>query len=266
MSAVSPADGLSSCIREVPEAVDPRHLIPGERFPADVDEGRGRPMRPMTDSVIKGVSQMAGEPSSVVEVFADVSCPFTHVGLRRFVDHRRDAGHGDVRLRVRAWPLEIINGHPLDPQVIAEEVEALRAAVAPDLFEEFRSSRFPRTSKPAFALVAAAYRQSLVAGEEVSLFLRDLLFEQGRDISDATVLADVGARFGLRPTGADRAAMDADYAEGRERGVIGSPHFFTPSGSFFCPTLDISRDDEGELHVAIDRAAFEDFLSACFAG
>ena len=57
---------------------------------------------------------------STVEVFADVLCPFTHVGLPRFVDRRRALGRADVTLQVRAWPLEIVNGQPLDPPFIAE--------------------------------------------------------------------------------------------------------------------------------------------------
>jgi hypothetical protein len=52
---------------------------------------------------------------SIIEVFADAGCPFTHVGLRRLVEHRDHAGRDDVVLRVRAWPLELVNGHPLDP-------------------------------------------------------------------------------------------------------------------------------------------------------
>jgi Acetyl-CoA hydrolase/transferase C-terminal domain len=50
----------------------------------------------------------------VVEVFADIWCPYAHVGIRRFV-HRRWAAHrNDLVLRVRAWPLQLVNGEPLD--------------------------------------------------------------------------------------------------------------------------------------------------------
>src|SRR6478735_6336015 len=40
-----------------------------------------------------------------IEVFADVRCPFAHVGLRRLVERRRALGRDDVRLVVRAWPM-----------------------------------------------------------------------------------------------------------------------------------------------------------------
>ena len=50
---------------------------------------------------------------SHIEVFADVSCPFTHVGLRRLVEHRRQLERDDLRIVVKAWPLELVNGSPL---------------------------------------------------------------------------------------------------------------------------------------------------------
>jgi hypothetical protein len=204
------------------------------------------------------------DQSRVVEVFADVCCPFTHVGVRRFVEHRRAVDREQVRLRVRAWPLEIVNGQPLDPGSIAEEVEALRATVAPEMFAGFDVGAFPVTSRPALALAAAAYRRDLPTGEAVSLRLRELLFERGQDIADPSLLAAVERHFDVRVGPADEASVAVDHSEGQGRGVIGSPHFFTPDGSFFCPALDISRDERGGLHIAADDRGFEDFLAACF--
>ena len=205
------------------------------------------------------------ESPKVVEVFADVACPFTHVGLRRFVERRDALGRHDVGLRVRAWPLEVVNGSPLDPRFIAEEVEEIRSQVAPSLFAGFAESAFPSTSLPALALAAAGYRAGLDVGEQVSLGLRDLLFEQGEDIASSDVLARVADDHGIRVGDEDRAAVDADHAEGVRRGVIGSPHFFTPAGGFFCPALDVSRDDRGHLSILADPEAFEAFIMTCFA-
>jgi predicted DsbA family dithiol-disulfide isomerase len=198
-----------------------------------------------------------------IEVFADVLCPFTHVGLRRFV-HLRESAPRPVVLRVRAWPLEVVNGEPLDAQFVADEVEHLRASVAPDLFVGFDPSAFPSTSIPALALSAAVYRQDLTTGEAVALALRDLVFEHGRDVADPRVLDDVAERFGVSVEPADTDSVAADHAEGKARGVVGSPHFFTPEGSFFCPSLDISRDDDGTLHIRFDQTGFERFVDACF--
>jgi hypothetical protein len=84
----------------------------------------------------------------VVDVFADVWCPFTHVGLRRIVARREMLGRSDVVFHVRAWPLELENGRPFEADFIAEEVDALRAQVAGDLFTGFEPAHFPSTTLP----------------------------------------------------------------------------------------------------------------------
>ena len=55
--------------------------------------------------------------------------------------------------------------------------------------------------------------------------------------------------------------MLADHAEGVRREVIGSPHFFTPSGDFFCPSLDVTHDPTGGLQVRFDPESFETFYT-----
>jgi predicted DsbA family dithiol-disulfide isomerase len=197
-----------------------------------------------------------------IEVFADVCCPFTHVGLRRVVDRRHDLGRDEPRLYVRAWPLELANGMPLDAALIGEEVDELRRQVAPDLFRGFDRSAFPHSSLPAFALAAAAYQRDLPTGEAVSLELRAALFEQGRDVSDPDVLAAIATRHDLRsPDDADRHRAVEDWHDGQARGVVGSPHFFLATGDFFCPTLDISRDN-GQLRITTDEESIATFIDA----
>jgi predicted DsbA family dithiol-disulfide isomerase len=203
------------------------------------------------------------EPT-VIEVFADVGCPFTHVGLRRFVERRAELGRDDVVLHVRAWPLEIVNEQPLDPVFIAEEVDDIRRQIADDLFEGFVEQAFPATSLPALTLAAAAYDRGLDVGETVSLALRDLLFERGVDIADTDVLERLADEHGVIVDLTDTTRVMAEHAEGVERHVTGSPHFFTPSGGFFCPALDVSRDDGGHLRITADPDGFATFLAGCF--
>jgi predicted DsbA family dithiol-disulfide isomerase len=201
---------------------------------------------------------------SVIEVFADVACPFTHVGLRRFVGRRAELGRHDVTLRVRAWPLEIVNGPPLDPHFIAEEIDDIRRQVAPALFQGFTEATFPASSVPALTLAAAAYDENLATGEQVSLALRDLLFEQGIDIADTAVLARLATDHDVSVDLTDRRRVLEDHAEGLTRGVVGSPHFFTPAGGFFCPSLDVHRDAGGHLRITADTAGFDRFVGTCF--
>ena len=197
---------------------------------------------------------------TTIEVFADVSCPFTHVGLRRLVE-RRQARGADRTIRVRAWPLELVNGQPLDPYLIAEEVGALRTQVAPDLFTGFDPAAFPHTSLPALALTHSAYAIRAEVGERVALALRWALFEEGRNIAALDVLLDIAASAGIGlPEHCEQDRVRDDWAEGQRRGVIGSPHFFVGSHDYFCPSLRIDKVD-GQLRIADNHDALDSFLA-----
>lgn len=199
-------------------------------------------------------------------MFADVGCPFTHVGLRAVVAIRDARGTSEPQLRVRAWPLEIVNGEPTTGSFLAPEIAALQRGPAPDLFAGFDPGAFPATTRPALASAAAAYRVGPDVGEAFSLAVREVLWEHGRDIADPAVLGDLRANLGVpEPTPADVASIEADLAEGRRRGVTGSPHFFTSAGDFFCPSLDISHDDDGSMRVRFDAEGFRHFVSAALS-
>jgi predicted DsbA family dithiol-disulfide isomerase len=200
---------------------------------------------------------------TIIEVFADVVCPFAHVGLRAVANRRDELGREDVRLRIRAWPLELVNGAPLDAAHTAQHVAVLRADVVPEMFAGFVPERFPATSLPALALAASAYRVSDATGEAVSLAIRDALFEEGRDVSDPEVLAAVADAFGLTVQD-ERAYSDVftDWHEGQARGVKGSPHFFCGADEVFCPSLRISRV-AGHMHVTPDAELLDRFLHGC---
>jgi 2-hydroxychromene-2-carboxylate isomerase len=203
---------------------------------------------------------------SAIEVFADVWCPFTHVGLVRFVQRRAEVG-ADTTLHIRSWPLELVNGEPMGFDFLMEEIEAINDALDTGLFTGMNRDTFPTTTLPALRLGIAAYEKGAAVGEAVSLELRQRLFEQGEDVSAEEVLADVAAAHGVAvPPVPDDPARDPVVGEwelGRGRGVTGSPHYFTRAGDFFCPSLDVERVD-GALHVHADPEAFDEFCRAAF--
>src|SRR5689334_9906602 len=137
-----------------------------------------------------------------------MACPFTHVSLRRVVAERTARGSSRM-LRVRAWPLQMVNGAPLDPGLVADEVAALRDTVASGLFAGFDRALVPKSSVLAFGLAAAAYAVDDVHGEAVSLAMRDALFEEGRDIADPAVLREIGEHVDVGLGDADSAALIA---------------------------------------------------------
>ena len=210
-----------------------------------------------------GIARDHAATAPVVEVFADIWCPYAHVGIRRFVQRRWAARSQTTSCcSVRAWPLELVNGEPLDADHVAEQIDDLRSQVAPELFSGFDPRQFPPTTLPALDLVDDAYAHGLAVGERASLAVRDALFERGDDISDPVVLDRLRVDLALGPARPDaRRHVLADWTEGRRRGVVGSPHFFVGDDSFFCPTLQIERHD-GHRHIRIDSQRFDELLSA----
>jgi predicted DsbA family dithiol-disulfide isomerase len=137
--------------------------------------------------------------------------------------------------------------------------------VTPHLFGGFDQAAFPASSLPALALTHAAYRQSLESGEATALRLRQLTFDEGVDVSKPEVIDQVIEELDIPiPDISDDDSVTRDWDEGRRRGVVGSPHFFTPDGgAVFCPTLDIHAEG-GHLAVHFDEDAFAQLTAICF--
>lgn len=198
----------------------------------------------------------------MIDVFADVSCPFAYVQLEQLASRRTLLGM-DVHIRIRAWPLELVNDGPSDRSKIADEVAALQAQLDSPLFAGFDLQRLPSTTLPALDLAALAYRHSDGVGEQVSLALRKALFLDGRDVSDAAVLGDIATDFGLGSPGpSERNDVLKDWMDGQTRSVEGSPHFFCADRNVFSPGLAIS-DSNDEIIVTPTVDTIDAFFAAC---
>lgn len=198
---------------------------------------------------------------TTIEVFADITCPFTHVGLKQVVRHIADIDR-PVDVVVRAWPLEWVNGTPLAIDPVLIKAAALTEQLGVDDFSGLRADRWPSTTIPALNLASSAYEHGPATGLAVSLELRSALFERGDDVGDPDVLAHIAATHDL-PAPADdvSTAVQADYDSGRERGVRGSPHFFVGSDGFFCPALDLGHDADGHLTARFDAEQLAQFFA-----
>jgi predicted DsbA family dithiol-disulfide isomerase len=209
---------------------------------------------------------MSTTTTAVIEVFADIWCPFAHVGLRSIEKQRAQTGRDDVTIWVRAWPLELVNLAPLDAAVTWEHAEDLREQVAPTLFADLDVDRFPSSTLEALALANRAYRTDLKVGERMSFTLRDALFEEGRDISDPVTLEALARDLGVvMPDETDHADVVADWREGGRRGVLGSPHFFCGDTDVFCPSLDITKDPVEGVTISMDTSRLTEFVERCLA-
>jgi len=196
-----------------------------------------------------------------VEVYADITCPFTHVGLKRVVQHVNDMSE-PAEVIVRAWPLEWVNGTPLDVEAVLVKGAALTEQLGVDDFSGLRADAWPSTTIPALNLAASAYERDAATGLAVSLELRAALFERGEDVGDPDVLARIATAHRLPMPGSEAdASIRADYDGGRERGVKGSPHFYVADDEFFCPALDLGHDADGHLTARFDANMLADFFA-----
>lgn len=196
-----------------------------------------------------------------IEVFADITCPFTHVGLKRVMEHVASMDR-PASVWVRSWPLEWVNGVGLDAGAVAEKAATLTEQLGVDDFGGFDAAHWPSSTLPALELAAAAYDVDMEVGLAVSLELRNALFERGQNVGDPAVLEDIGAAHGeLRATDESRAIVQSDYDEGQRRGVAGSPHFWVDDDDFFCPALDLGHDDTGHLTARFDPTGLANFFA-----
>ncbi len=202
--------------------------------------------------------------STRIEVFADITCPFTHVGLKRVVDQLGSLG-ADVDVIVRAWPLEWVNGEMFEVEAVITKIGVLRDQLGVDDFAGFDPTRWPSTTIPALDLCAAAFRVGPEKGLRVALDVRAALFERGADISDPATLAEIARAHGLAAPSTGHCAdpdVVGDWTEGKRRGVRGSPDFWVGETEFFCPALDLSHDDAGALVADFDPAGLSRFIEA----
>ena len=90
-------------------------------------------------------------------------------------------------------------------------------------------------------------------------------FEEGLDISRPEVLSDIAVSLDVDPyDGTDEQAVRRDWQDGVQRGVLGSPHFYCGDLDAFCPSLDISRREGGQVVLRKDTAALDSLLARCF--
>lgn len=146
---------------------------------------------------------------------------------------------GRVRLRIRPFPLEILDNDPA-PRAILEQEWWLAAIQEPAAaFAPYRGNDWPGTTLPAFEAAWCAERQGDDAFSDYDLRLRRAFFAEGRNIGRRDVLVAIAEEAGLDPTrfardfaGEARAAVLAEARLGRERyRVRGTPTLMLADGS-----------------------------------
>ena len=115
----------------------------------------------------------------MVTVFADIVCPFTHVGLRRMTERRDQIGSTEPppgeRVAARVGQRRTVGRARRRPSRSRRCGMMLRPTSSP----VSTPTRSRATSVPALGLASLAYTLDLATGESVSLALRDARVRTG---------------------------------------------------------------------------------------
>lgn len=166
-------------------------------------------------------------------------CPWTYVATVRLQAVAPEY-RGRVRLRLRAFPLELIDGTSAPRDILEQEwwLAALQEPAAS--FAPYRSDDWPTTTLPAFEAAWCASQQGDDAFTEFDRRLRRAFFAESRNIGRRETMLEIAAeagldmpRFGRAFAGEDaRAAVLAEARIGRERyRVEGTPTTMLPDGT-----------------------------------
>lgn len=184
-----------------------------------------------------------------VDIWSDIACPWCYIGKRRF-----EAGvaafaeqHPDIEIEVESHSYELAPDTPDNYEgsevdfltthkgMAREQVEEMleqmtKMAALEGLEFNFDRLQHANTSR-AHRVLHLAKSQGLQAEMQERLFLA--YFAEGRNLSDAVVLAELGEEIGLDAEEVHDAYNDEAYEEAVERditrarmlGVNGVPYF-----------------------------------------
>src|SRR5918995_15280 len=185
---------------------------------------------------------MRADPGTI-QVWSDLSCPWSHAVVWRLWDARRRLGVEDrVRFDHHAFPLELFNSEPT-PRPVRDAERPVVAKLAPRAGWQAWSGpdhTWPVTMLPPTEAVLAAKQQSLEASEELDRGLRRAFWGESRCISLRHVIlevandcesVDVEALAEALDHGRARRRILDDWAIARTDEVRGSAHLFAPDGT-----------------------------------
>jgi predicted DsbA family dithiol-disulfide isomerase len=166
-------------------------------------------------------------------------CPWTYVAtvrLQTVAPEYRER----VRLRLRPFPLELIDGTSAPRDILEQEwwLAAIQEPAA--AFAPYRSDDWPTTTMPAFEGAWCAERQGDDAFTEYDRRVRRAFFAESRNIGKRETAIDIAREAGLdmprftRDFAGEeaRAAVLAEARLGRERyRVEGTPTAMLPDGT-----------------------------------
>lgn len=177
--------------------------------------------------------------------WAEYYCPWCYVTAVR-LNASLPRYQGRVRLRMRAFPLEVYGSGPAPRDVLAQEwwlaaIQEPKAEFAP-----WEGDDWPTTTLPAFEAFWAASQQDEALALDYDLRIRHAFFAESRNIGRREVLIELAEAVGLNMAeflrafdgGTAREAVLKEGGLGREQyGVRGTPSLMLADGSRLKPPL-----------------------------
>jgi predicted DsbA family dithiol-disulfide isomerase len=146
---------------------------------------------------------------------------------------------GRVKLRERAFPLEIYGSGPPNRKELELEMWLAALQEPEAIFKPFGSMDWPTTTLPAFEAAWCAFQQGEELGRKFDLLVRRSFFAEGRNIGRQDVMLDLARESGLDmehfthllESGEGHAAVLAEGRLGKERyNVHGTPTLMLMDG------------------------------------
>ncbi|HET6594116.1 MAG TPA: DsbA family protein [Anaerolineales bacterium] len=127
--------------------------------------------------------------------WAEYYCPWCYVAAVRL--HKvMPEYQGRVKLRQRAFPLELYGGGPPDRNELELEIWLAAMQEPEAVFKPFKED-WPTTTLPAFEGAWCAFQQDELSGHDFDLRIRRAFFAEGRNIGKRTVILELAQESGL---------------------------------------------------------------------
>jgi predicted DsbA family dithiol-disulfide isomerase len=189
--------------------------------------------------VFQGGVQVTTSNRPEIWEWAEYYCPWCYVTAVRLHESLKTY-QGRVRIRMRAFPLEVYGSGPA-PRAIDEQERWLAAIQEPKAeFANFESDDWPTTTLPAFEAYWAAVQQDERLALDYDLRIRHAFFAESRNIGRRDVLIELAEAVGLDMDAFLRSfesndAREAVLSEGRsgkeQYGVRGTPTLMLADGT-----------------------------------
>jgi predicted DsbA family dithiol-disulfide isomerase len=127
--------------------------------------------------------------------WAEYYCPWCYVAAVRL--HKiMPEYQGRVKLRQRAFPLELYGGGPPDRNELELEIWLAALQEPKAVFKPFKED-WPTTTLPAFEGAWCAFQQDEASGHDFDLRIRRAFFAEGRNIGQRKVILELAHEAGL---------------------------------------------------------------------